>query len=401
MVIPSTIAVKLRKTAEAAVKKNHPWVFEKSILKLPVTHHQPGSLCVLFDSKSNKPFAFGLWDPDEIIKIKIIHQGSALKLTPQYWEVKMQKALKKREGLQKITNAFRAIHGENDDFPGLVLDIYNKSGVLKLYSVIWKPYLSSIVQSLLELYSLETLVFRFSRKLLKNNPYPYQEGETIGKVAENEKVQFTEKGVQFYAYPVSGHKTGFFLDQRPNRVWVQKMASGKDVLDVFSYVGSFGVHALYGKAKTLTSIDISSHAMEVTKNHIILNRLDMARWTALVGDAFEHLINLGNKNISFDLVIIDPPAFAKQNSEVEQALIQYKRLAALGAEITKLNGFLLLASCSSRISGEALKQTHLDSFFYNRNQEWTIIKEVYHDVDHPITYSEGQYLKTIIYQRKK
>lgn len=399
MVIPSTIALKLTKAAEIAVKKKHPWVFEKSIVKLPISYHEPGSLGVLFDLETNKPFAFGLWDPEEVIKIKIIHRGPSLNLTLQFWKSQMNLAAQKREKLLTITNAYRAIHGENDNFPGLIIDVYNKTGVMKIYSAIWKPYLEPLIEVAMDVFQLESLVFRLSRKMSRNNPFDYQEGTIFGQNTGTEEVEFIEKGVKFYAYPVSGHKTGFFLDQRVNRIWVQEMAKGKDVLDVFSYVGSFGIHALYGQAKTLTSIDISNHAMKVSKHNLRLNNLDSKRWTALLGDAFDHLTELKKSNRLYDIVVIDPPAFAKQITEIQQALTQYKRLAVLGARLTKQDGYLLLASCSSRISVADFKQTHQDAFGTIPQQKWKIVHEVLHDEDHPIAYKEGLYLKTIIYQR--
>ena len=245
MKAPSTIAIKLNKAAEKAVKQGHPWVFEQSIEKGGEGNADAGSLCVLFDQRTNKPFAFGLWDPKEIIRIKIIFIGGRLQLNTDFWKSQLKEAYYKRADL--ITNGvtgYRGIHGENDSFPGLILDVYAQVGVLKIYSEIWKPYLEVLMEEIKDQFDLETIVIRFSRKIGQNNTFPYQEGDVIGEVLSTEKVIFEEYGVKFYAYTKSGHKTGFFLDQRPNRLWVQQNAEGKRVLDVFSYVGGFGIHAL-------------------------------------------------------------------------------------------------------------------------------------------------------------
>lgn len=394
----SNIAIKLSKSAETAVKKGHPWVFENSIIKGPKDEKENGSLCILFDTKTNKPYAFGLWEQDEIIRIKIIHRANYLKLDTSFWKKQCEIAKEKRRELfENYTNAYRAIHGENDNFPGLILDVYAQNGVLKIYSKIWKNYLDSLLPLLQEVFNLKRIILRFSRKLQDSKYYDYNEGDIIGKDLNKNEVVFEEYNVLFYSNLIEGHKTGFFLDQRPNRYWVQQHAQNKDVLDVFSYVGGFGIHALYAGAKSLTSVDISSHAMDMAKKQISLNKLDSSKWNPLTGDAIKILEDLIRQNKQFDIIILDPPSFAKQESEIKTALKQYERLAELGASLTRKNGSLLLGSCSSRISLEAFKNAHKKVLHPNA---WEIHKIVLHDIDHPISFPEGIYLKTIIYQKK-
>ncbi|HZH86233.1 MAG TPA: class I SAM-dependent rRNA methyltransferase [Brumimicrobium sp.] len=400
MKIP-TIAIKLNKAGERAVKQGHPWVFENSIEKAPEENRLAGSLCVIFDQRYNKPIAFGLWDPEEIIRIKIILQGNRLQLNTDFWKAQLKEAYSKRQNLiNKGITAYRGIHGENDRFPGLILDVYAKVGVLKVYSNIWKPYLEILMEEIQSLYGLETIVIRFSRKIEQKNTFPYQEGDVIGQPLENEKVEFEEYGVKFYAYTQSGHKTGFFLDQRPNRFWVQENAKGKKVLDVFSYVGGFGIHALKGGAKSLTSIDISQQAMDVAAENLELNALDKSKWTAIAADAFVAMEELINQKEQFDIVIIDPPSFAKQASEVNSASNQYERLARLGRDLVAPNGTLILGSCSSRISLEDFEVIHRDAGI-NPMNDWKYLHFKLHDDDHPIEFAESNYLKTIFYRKVK
>ena len=399
MKVPATLAIKLNKAAEKAVKQGHPWVFEQSIVKGPSKNALAGSLCVLFDQRTNKPFAFGLWDPEEVIRIKIIFRAGRLQLSADFWKSQLNKAYVQRENLRsKGVTGYRGIHGENDGFPGLVLDVYDKTGVLKIYSHIWKPYTELLLQEIIKQFALETIVVRFSRKVLQQNTFIYKEGEVIGNPLPDEKVAFGEYGVQFYAYTKSGHKTGFFLDQRPNRLWVQQHSDKKKVLDVFSYVGSFGIHALKGNAKSLTSIDISAPAMEVAAQNMVLNELDQSRWTPIVADAFTALQELIDKQEHFDIVIIDPPSFAKQATEVPRALTQYQRLAQLGKELVAKNGTLVLGSCSSRISLDDFKQVHQNAGITPYNG-WNFLHATLHDEDHPITFPESTYLKTVFYQK--
>ncbi len=399
MKVPATLAIKLNKAAEKAVKQGHPWVFEQSIIKGPSKNAQAGSLCVLFDQRTNKPFAFGLWDPEEVIRIKIIFRAGRLQLSADFWKSQLNKAYVQRENLRsKGVTGYRGIHGENDGFPGLVLDVYNKTGVLKIYSRIWQPYTELLIQEIKKQFALDTMVVRFSRKVMQQNPFAYQEGEVIGNPLPDEKVAFGEYGVRFYAYTISGHKTGFFLDQRPNRLWVQQHSDKKKVLDVFSYVGSFGIHALKGNAKSLTSIDISAPAMEVAAQNMVLNELDQSKWTPMVADAFTALQELIDNQEQFDIVIIDPPSFAKQATEVPRALTQYQRLAQLGKELVAKNGTLVLGSCSSRISLDDFKQAHQDAGITPYNG-WEFKHTTLHDEDHPITFPESVYLKTVFYQK--
>lgn len=400
MNVPGTIAIKLNKAAEKAVKLGHPWIFEQSIEKGGNVNDVSGSLCVIFDQRTNRPFAFGLWDADEIIRIKIIYKGSRLKLDEVFWNSQIKKAHElRKELIENGVTGYRAIHGENDGFPGLVLDVYLKTGVLKIYAKIWKPYIERIIGIIKTQFELDNIVIRFSRKILQTNSYPYEEGQVVGQELTSEKVVFEEYGVKFIAYTQSGHKTGFFLDQRPNRYWVQQNAQGKKVLDVFSYVGGFGIHALKGNAESLTSIDISTQAMDVALENIKLNGLKESRWTPIAADAFAALNDLIAKNEKFDIVILDPPSFAKQQSEIAMALKQYERLANIGKDLVSDHGYLILGSCSSRITLEDFRRVHQTGFRNERNN-FHIIDEVLHDVDHPITFEESNYLKTIIYQKR-
>lgn len=392
------IAVKLTKVAEKAVKQGHPWVFEKSILKGKESEHENGSLCVIFEDRTNKPFAFGLWDTDSMIRIKIIYLGTHFTLDKDFLKNRLEIALEKRARMLRRVTGFRAVHGENDGFPGLILDVYANVGVLKLYSPIWYPYLKSFVEIATKVFKLGTVVLRTSRNLSKDKEGEYVEGMIFGNKLTDERVKFEEYGVSFYAYPISGHKTGFFLDQRPNRYWVQQHAKGKRILDVFSYVGGFGIHGLKGGAKILTSLDISQQAMDVAKENLQLNGLDTKKWRPIVGDAFAEMDLLIQGKKKFDLVIIDPPSFAKQKSEIVPALKQYERLASLGAKLTAEDGFLILGSCSSRITLDDFKHAHQKAF-EKENERWKLEKVTLHDDDHPVSYPESLYLKTIVYKK--
>jgi 23S rRNA (cytosine1962-C5)-methyltransferase len=213
---------------------------------------------------------------------------------------------------------------------------------------------------------------------------------------ENEVVKFVEHGVRFSANVIKGHKTGYFLDHRANRKQVGVWSKGKKVLDVFSYAGGFSVHALYNGATEVTSLDISKQALEIALQNGKLNAYTGTHKT-LAGDAFEVLRALIKKNTVFDVVVIDPPSFAKQASEIELAKKKYAQLAELGAKLTAKNGLLVLASCSSRIVTQAFFDIN-NAVLTAQSRNFDMVKKTLHDTDHPVTFPEGAYLKCGYYR---
>ena len=314
-----------------------------------------------------------------------------------FFNSKFKIAFEKRTSLAEISDAFRLIYGENDFLPGLIIDIYNEVAVIKLYSTIWIPYLSLISAALNECLKLKAQVLRFSRQVNEHSiEYGLEEGMVIFGKLETPEIIIHEKGVRFYVNVIKGHKTGFFLDHRRNRIQVGKISKALEVLDVFCYAGGFSNHALSNGAKSVTSIDISKQAIQVAKKNAGLNEYSGIH-NCLIGDAFDILEDLMLKKAKFDLIIIDPPSFAKSKSEIITALKQYERLAYLGSQLVKDHGLLLLASCSSRIKIDQFKEAN-ESGLSKSNKRYFIWKESGHDVDHPIEMLETSYLKSIYYQ---
>lgn len=395
MTNPISLAVKLRLTAEKIVKQGHPWIFSESIEKINKVG-KAGDLAVLFDQRNNKVFGIGLYDPDSPIRIKMIHLGSPTKINELFFQKKISEAFQIRKPLLETdTNAYRLIFGENDGLPGLIVDVYNKVGVVKLYSPIWLPYLNMIIPSIAEISQVESLVLRLSRNLQKMN-IPFKEGDVLFGNFNNPAVTFKEHGVKFQADLLLGHKTGFFLDHRANRYRIGQLAKDKSVLDVFSYAGGFSVHALAGGAKEVTSLDFSKQALELAEQNANLNKHSGSHLT-LAGDAFVLLKELVKKKKQYDVVIIDPPSFAKSKKEIDVAKKKYAELAALGIKLTRKKGTLLLASCSSRISANEFLEVHQEAF-----ERLGVLYELegftQHDIDHPVAFEEGAYLKTGYYR---
>lgn len=393
--MPKNLAVKLTATAEKLVKQGHPWIFSKSIVKQN-QQGEAGDLAILFDQKDNQVFALGLFDPESPMRIKVIHTGGAAKINAEFFNQKIQNAYQKRLSLlQTDTNAYRFLFGENDGFPGLIVDVYNKVGVMKLYSSIWFPYLSQLIVFLVKTAGLDCLVLRLSRKL-QQSPQEYTEGMLLYGTLEDPVVFFREYGVKFQTNVLLGHKTGFFLDHRENRRIIGQMANGKTVLDVFAYAGGFSVHALAGGAKEVTSLDVSAQALELAQKNARLNH-PKGKHLIMVGDAFKLLRELVEQGKTYDLVIIDPPSFAKSKNEIGLAKKKYAELASIGAQLTVSGGLLLLASCSSRVSKEEFLKVH-ENVFRREGITYRLENFTEHDSDHPIGFPEGAYLKSAYYR---
>lgn len=395
MASPISLAIKLKPTAEKLVKQGHPWIFSESIEKI----NKPGTagdVAILFDQRNNKVFGIGLYDPDSPIRIKMIHLGGGAKINEEFFQKEIFEAYEVRKPLLETdTNAYRLIFGENDGLPGLIVDIYNNVGVVKLYSPIWLPYLKMLVPAIAEASQVESLVLRLSRNLQKLK-ISFKEGDVLYGNFDNHTVTFKEYGVNFQADLLLGHKTGFFLDHRANRNRVGQLAKGKTVLDVFSYAGGFSVHALAGGAKEVTSLDFSKQALQLAQQNASLNNHDGKHFT-LAGDAFELLKDMVKHKKQFDIVIIDPPSFAKSKKEIDVAKKKYAELTTLGIQLTRKNGLLLLASCSSRINADEFLDIHREEF--DRLKVTCQLEEfTQHDIDHPIGFDEGAYLKSGYYR---
>lgn len=389
------LAVKLRPAAEKMVKQGHPWVFSDSIRKVS-PEGEAGDLAILFDQRTDQVFAIGLYDPHSPIRVKIIHQGGPLQIGPDFFKDKLSAAFAHRAPLLETgTNAYRLLFGENDGFPGLIADIYDRTGVMKIYSAAWFPYLELLAAQIIEVTGIKGVVLRLSRKL-EERETAFQEGEILAGKPDLPEVVFNEYGVLFRADVLLGHKTGFFLDHRANRRKIGQYSAGKSVLDVFSYAGGFSVHALAGGAEVVTSIDVSRQALELAKENAGMNP-HTGRHRTIAGDAFELLRKMIGEGKKYDVVVIDPPSFAKRKKEVPTALKKYAELAELGARLTRRGGLLMLASCSSRVGEADFLKAHQEAF---RRLDILLRQEAItrHDIDHPVRFPEGAYLKSVYYR---
>jgi len=384
-------------SAETILRAGHPWLFAESIREQN-REGNLGELAVIYDRK-NQFLALGLFDPDSAIRVRVLHAGKPAIVDPGWWAARLEQSLQRRRSLfDAQTTGYRLVHGENDGWPGLVLDRYDSTLVLKLYTAAWLPRLGEIVASITERLRPERLVLRLSRNIesVALNQFQKTDGEVLSGAPPAHPVIFLETGLRFEADALRGQKTGFFLDQRENRRHVEALARGREVLNAFSFSGGFSVYAARGGANRVTDLDISSHALASAARNLALNQCvptgSSCRHEAIQADAFEWLSQ--NEQRKFDMVILDPPALAKRQADRAGALHAYRALAVSAIEHLRPGGILLACSCSAHVSAEDFFQLVRDAAFGSRRR-FTEFQTTRQPPDHPATFKEGEYLKAI------
>jgi len=388
------IALRINAFAERALRQGHPWVFDQSITEQ--SHAGvPGDLAVIFDDK-RRFLAIGLYDPTSAIRVRILQSRDSATIDTNWFQNKLTAATLIRAGLEeKNTTGYRLVHGENDGFPGLVLDRYADTLVLKLYTPAWIPHLKDFCDALALVSPATHLILRLNRSLQKQNEFLHglSDGMTLSLQMPPSLILFKENGLIFESDPIHGQKTGFFLDQRDNRMRVEKLSKDKSLLNVFAYTGGFSVYAAHGGAKEVVSVDVSAPALEAAVRNMAHNNLTVHHET-IAEDAFEVLARMASQKRLFDMVIIDPPMFAQSEKQIESALSAYRKLTRLGLSVLRKGGTLVQASCSSRVES--------DSFFESIHQSakeagrrLIEIERAGHALDHPIHFKEGAYLKCL------
>ena len=393
------IAIRLKPKGVRAVRQGHPWVFEDSIER--ISHEGfAGDVCVLFD-EAGSFLGAGLYDPTSSIRVRALLHGRRETLDEAFISKLVAQSLSIRAGrLPLETDAYRAINGDSDSFPGLVADIYADILAIKVYSAAWLPWLGSCVRAFFEQKpELKRFVLRLSRDLQKNLTDSQLADGLVLPISSPSTVVFRENGLKFEADPAHAQKTGFFLDQRDNRNEVGLLSAGKgSVLNLFSYTGGFSLYAARGGARKVVSVDFSRPAIEAAKRNFELNfdipNVKACMHEGIVGDAFAVLDDISKSSRSFDVVVVDPPSFAKCEAEIPGALRSYGRLCKAALKALRKNGVLVFASCSSRVSSEDFFKT-INAAASEVGRPLREFKRTEHAIDHPAKFKESSYLKCI------
>ena len=400
----TTIFLKPHK--EESLKRFHPWVFSGAIAKVVLDANHKASApeegeIVCVRSAANECLGVGHWQVGSIA-VRILAFGEE-SLPANFWNERIRAAYQVREAIGLIrpdNNTFRLIHGEGDFLPGLIVDVYADTAVVQAHSVGMHVHRNEIAKAVLdEIPQVENVYYKSDDTLPFKAPV---DGEKIGYLIQSDnsdESEFwsTENGLQFRIDWLRGQKTGFFIDQRENRALVERYAKGKDVLNMFCYTGGFSLYALRGGAKRVDSVDVSQKAIDLVNVNVARNFPKATNHTSVAADAFEYLSAQKAEGKTYDLIILDPPAFAKHRDAVKNALRGYQRINAKAIEMIRPGGILFTFSCSQAVDKEAFRLA-VFSAAAQVGRKVRILHQLHQPQDHPINiyHPEGEYLKGLV-----
>ena len=412
----TTVILKPHK--EESLKRYHPWVFSGAIARVVLDAKHKGDApaegeLVCVRSAANEALGVGHWQIGSIA-VRILAFGGVEELPKDFWTERIRAAYQMRQSIglisnqssvisnQLMNNTFRLVHGEGDWLPGLIVDVYADTAVVQAHSVGMHVSRNEIAQALIDVVTQVKNVYYKSDDTL-----PFKapiEGEKVGylvesgkRKVESEEFWSTENGLSFRIDWLRGQKTGFFVDQRENRALVERYAKGKDVLNMFCYTGGFSLYALRGGAKSVDSVDVSQKAIDLVNINVAKNFPDATNHTAVAADAFDYLSQQKAAGRTFDLIILDPPAFAKHRDAVKNALRGYQRINAKAIEMIRPGGLLFTFSCSQAVDKEAFRLA-VFSAAAQVGRKVRILHQLHQPQDHPINiyHPEGEYLKGLV-----
>jgi 23S rRNA (cytosine1962-C5)-methyltransferase len=393
----SRLRLRVSSAAETSIRSGHPWVFANSVREQN-REGALGELAVIYDRR-DRFLAVGFFDPSSPIRIRILHSGKPETIDRAWWDAHLDRTITRRDGLfDSETTGYRWIHGESDGWPGLVLDRYDRTLVLKIYTAAWLTRLDEIVSTISERLPNERIVLRLSRNIQKlaQSEFKLRDGKIISGASLTDGVVFLESGLKFEADVLRGQKTGFFLDQRENRRIVESLARDRRVLNAFSFSGGFSLYAARGGARSVTDLDISEHALAGSERNFKLNsdskKIAGCAHRTIQADAFEWMEK--RESEKFDLIILDPPSLAKREVERKRALQAYAKLAEEAIRRLHPGGILIAASCSAHVTADEFFALMRETAARSKKQ-WTEMRTTRHPPDHPATFSEAEYLKCI------
>ncbi|MBM3151491.1 MAG: methyltransferase domain-containing protein [Chloroflexi bacterium] len=393
----------LKPGREKSILRRHPWIFSGAVAGVD-GDPAPGATVDLLSSKGDF-LARAAFSPSSQIRARAWTFDPAEPVEAGFFRRRIRTAIAARspflsgEGPGVRSDALRLIHAESDGLPGLIVDRYGEALVLQFLtagSEFWKETLADL---LLEETGLTTIYERSDADVRELEGFQPRCGLLRGHISPS-PFAITENNLRFNVDIATGHKTGFYLDQRGNRQRVREFAAGRDVLDCFCYTGGFTVNALFGGAKSVLSVDSSAEALALCRENVALNDLPAENHTTLEGDVFHLLRKFRDGARSFDLVVLDPPKFAPTAAQVEKAARGYKDINLLAFKLLRPGGLLATFSCSGGVDA-ALFQKIVASAALDAGVEARILERLSQAPDHPVALSfpEGEYLKGLVCQK--
>lgn len=389
----SNCKVFLKPKKEESLERFHPWVFSGAIQRIEGKPSE-GDLVEVYGA-DRRFLAIGHYQIGSIA-VRV------LSFTPRvideaFWMDRLGVAYALRQSLGLVgredTNTYRLVHGEGDNLPGLVIDIYAHTAVMQAHSVGMHQARHQVAEALRELMGdrLRNIYYKSEATLPFKANLDSEDGYLLGGDTDELPI---ENGLRFYVDWVRGQKTGFFVDQRENRSLLERYAKDRSVLNMFCYTGGFSFYAMRGGAKRVHSVDSSAKAILLTKKNVEINFPGDSRHEAYVEDAFKYLERMER---DYDLIILDPPAFAKHKNVLRNALQGYRKLNAIAFEKIKPGGILFTFSCSQVVSKEDFRLAIFTAAAQSRRSV-RILHQLTQPADHPINiyHPEGEYLKGLV-----
>ena len=388
--------IRLKRGKEESLKRFHPWVFSGAILKIDEGVSEGDVVRVL--ANSGDFIAVGHYQEGSIA-VRVL-SFSDVRIDHDFWHSRLSSALKMRQAIgiadNPDNNTYRLVHGEGDNLPGLIIDVYGQTAVMQAHSIGMHLSRKEIARALVDV--MESRISHIYYKSETTLPFMTADDMNGFLVGGSEDNIATENGLKFRVDWLKGQKTGFFVDQRENRSLLEKFSKGKRVLNMFCYTGGFSFYAMRGGAELVHSVDSSAKAIELTKQNVELNFPGDARHEAYCEDAFKFLEGIGSgKTATYDLIILDPPAFAKHRGALHNALKGYTRLNQKAFEKIEKGGILFTFSCSQVVTKDHFRNAVFTAAALAKRKV-RILHQLHQPADHPINiyHPEGEYLKGLV-----
>ena len=388
-------ALVLKAGRERSLLRRHPWIFSGAVQSVD-EGLQPGDTIDILSSVGEF-LARGFFSPLSQIRARVwsFHDEP---IDEDFFRGRIRSALALRRmlDLASETDAVRLVHAESDGLPGLIVDRYAGALVMQCLTTGVDARRELLAGLLVEETSVGNIFERSDADVRELEGLPVRIGVLRGSLA-SPIFPITEHGLRFNVDLASGHKTGFYLDQRANRRQVRLLAEGRQVLDCFCYTGGFSLNALRGGAASVLAIDVSPEALRMAGENLLLNSLPPDRFTTLEGDMFQVLRKFRDERRSFDMIILDPPKFAPTSAQVEKASRGYKDINLLAFKLLRPGGLLFTFSCSGGVDAD-LFQKIVASAALDAGAQAQIVQHLFQAADHPVAlnFPEGTYLKGLI-----
>lgn len=383
----------LKRGKEESLKRFHPWIFSGAIHHMDEGIEEGETVRVI--TAAGEFIAVGHYQIGSIA-VRVL-SFEDIEINTDFWCERLQSALDVRIGVgiadSPTNNTYRLVHGEGDYLPGLVIDCYGSTAVMQAHSVGMHVCRNEICQALVQVMGdrIANVYYKSETTLPYKADLHQENGFLVGGDASNVAM---ENGLKFHIDWLRGQKTGFFVDQRENRSLLEQYAKGKSVLNMFCYTGGFSVYAMRGDAKQVHSVDSSAKAIELTNDNVALNFPGDARHEAFCEDAFKYL---DEHDQQYDLIVLDPPAFAKHRAALRNALKGYTRLNVKGLQRIKKGGILFTFSCSQVVTKDNFRNAVFTAAA-QVGRKVRILHQLHQPADHPINiyHPESEYLKGLV-----